>query len=231
MTRLVVHAIASAPVERAPAGLRGAALRWVPAGGLGAWVTPGDELAATLARDDVFDHHRIVDTLFREGAHLPVRFPTVAEDDAGVAALVAPREAELRGTLARVAGRSELALTLLWAGSQAVPGRGHAVRPAPGGPGRTFLESKRVALAGSEDRRRTAEALAKLLEAELPVERADVRHAICPSAEVALSTAILAPAGQAERLKETVTLVASRLEGVRAVVSGPWPPYTFAEAA
>ena len=44
---------------------------------------------------------------------------------------------------------------------------------------------------------------------------------------MALSTAILAPAGGAEALKEEAVRVASRLPGVRAVVSGPWPPYSF----
>ena len=67
--------------------------------------------------------------------------------------------------------------------------------------------------------------------AELAADQADVRHAYCPSAEVALSTAILAPAGEAEALKEKVVRVASGLGGVRAVVSGPWPAYTFAGAA
>ena len=223
---VLLHAIADRALADPPRGLRGAALEFVDAGPLGVWASAVDGEAAT--RDDAFDHHRVVEELCARQPCLPIRFATRAADAEGARALIAARAGELAGALERVGRRRELAVTLLWLEAAVRPGRGHAVAGAP--PGRAFLERKRAAYEADERRRAEAEALARSLEAGLASDQADVRHAFCPSPEVALSTAILAPAGEADAMKERVVRVASGLGGVRAVVSGPWPPYTFASA-
>ncbi len=81
----------------------------------------------------------------------------------------------------------------------------------------------------TEDRRRTADDLAARLRAELAVDQADVRHESCPSAEVALSMSLLAREDEADALKARATAAVGAIEGVRGVVSGPWPPYSFTE--
>ena len=40
---------------------------------------------------------------------------------------------------------------------------------------------------------------------------------------------LLAAKGEAGVLKARATAAAGAIEGVRAVVSGPWPPYSFTE--
>lgn len=223
---VLLHAIAGGGLADPPPGLRGAALEFVAAGALGVWASAVEGDAAT--RDDALDHHRIVEALCARQPCLPIRFGTRAADAGAARVLVAGREDELARALERVGRRRELAVTLLWLDVAAQPGRGHAIA-AP--PGRAFLERKRIAYEADERRRADAEALARTLEGALAADQADVRHAFCPSPEVALSTAILAPAGEAEAMKERVVRVASGLGGVRAVVSGPWPPYTFASAS
>ena len=81
----------------------------------------------------------------------------------------------------------------------------------------------------TDDRRREAESLAVRLRSELAVDQADVRHESCPSAEVALTMSLLARKGEADALKARATGAVSAIEGVRGVVSGPWPPYSFTE--
>ncbi|HEX4744453.1 MAG TPA: GvpL/GvpF family gas vesicle protein [Candidatus Limnocylindria bacterium] len=223
---VLLHAIADRALADPPRGLRGAALEFVAAGPLGVWASPVEGDAAT--RDDAFDHHRVVEALCARQPCLPVRFGTRAADAEGARSLVSARAEELARALERVGRRRELAVTLLWLDAAARPGRGHAVEGGP--PGRAFLERKRAAYEADERQRSRAEALARALEAGLSADQADVRHAFCPSPLVALSTAILAPAGEADAMKERVVRVASGLGGVRAVVSGPWPPYTFAGA-
>lgn len=190
------------------------------------WASPVG--AEALTRDDAFDHHRVVEAICSRQECLPIRFGTRVESAEAARTLLERRHAELASTLERVGRRRELAVTLLWLDAEVRPGRGHA--PALPTSGRSFLERKRAVYATDERRRETAESLAGRLVAGLATDQADVRHAYCPSAEVALSTAILAPPGEAEALKEKVVRVASGLDGVRAVVSGPWPPYTFAGA-
>ncbi len=221
---VLLHAIAPVMLGDPPCGLRGAALEFIPTGSVGVWVSPVGADAAT--RDDAFEHHRVVEELCARQPCLPIRFGTRALDAEAVRTLLAPRQDELAGALERVGRRRELAVTLLWLDADVRPGRGHTL--VAGTPGRAFLEGRRAVYAAAEERRVIAETLAGTLVAGLAADQADVRHAFCPSPLVALSTAILAPVGGAEALKEEVVRVASGLSGVRAVVSGPWPPYTFA---
>lgn len=223
---LLLHAIAPAPLAGPPAGLHGVALSFVSAGAIGAWASEVGEGAGT--REDAFEHHRVVEALCARQPCLPIRFGSRVADAAGAAALLAPRAAELARSLERIGRRRELAVTLLWSDAPATPGRGHA--PAPDASGRAYLERKRVGHAEADGRLAAAQALAERLALGLSSDQADVRHAFCPSDQVALSTAILAPEGREEELKEEAVRVASELAGVRAVVSGPWPPYTFAGA-
>lgn len=224
---LLLHAIGPAPLAEPPPGLRGGALSFISAGAVGAWATETGEGAGD--REDAFEHHRVVEALCARQPCLPIRFGSRVADPAAAAALLAPRADALARTLERVGGRRELAVTLLWTDAEVEPGRGHA--PLPDRSGRAFLERKRAAHAAADERLALARDLARRLETDLSADQADVRHALCPSAQVALSTAILAPAGRADAMKEEAVKVAARLTGVRAVVSGPWPPYTFADAS
>jgi hypothetical protein len=80
-----------------------------------------------------------------------------------------------------------------------------------------------------DERRKTAEAWAEGLARELAVDQADVRHESCPSTEVALSMSLLARRDGADALKARATAAVGAIAGVRGVVSGPWPPYSFTE--
>lgn len=219
---LLLHAITAGRLADPPPGPRGADLEFVDLGALGLWASAEP---ASASRDDVFEHHRVVERLCEARPCLPIRFGTRADDVEAARRLLAPREAELVQQLERVGLRRELAVTLLWTDAAARPGRGHVTA---GESGRSFLERKQRDQEAQAARRRTAEALARRLEEGLASEQADVRHAYCPSAEVALSTAVLARPGEELHLKEKAVKVAAALDGVRAVVSGPWPPYTFA---
>jgi len=221
----LLHAITRLGPAATTPGLRGAPLEFIGAGPLGAWATRAPLDGGT--REDALDHHRVVEGICAAQPCLPVRLGTRVPDAAAVRALITARADALLLTLERVGGRRELAVTLLWPDSGVEPGRGHAPA-ATGAPGRAFLERKQRDQAAEDARKATAEGLARALETGLATEPSDVRHAMCPSSRVALSTAVLAPEGEADALKERAVEIVSRLEGVRGVVSGPWPPYTFA---
>jgi len=235
---LLVHAIGPA-VSAAPAttGLRGRDLRHIvaPGPGLGLWATGWDSPPGPLGRDDAFGHHAIVAAIAEAGPCLPVRFGSWLPDDAAAIDLLTGRADAFRAQLGRVAGRSELAVTLLLKDRPVTPGRGHTVA-APSvssvgeGVGRRFLEARRLDQAETAARRATAEALAADLVAflgTLGVPPADVRHETCPTSEVALSLSALIPTADASGVKEAMIRLAGGFGGVRGVVSGPWPPYSF----
>jgi len=229
VSRYLAHAITRRQSGVTGAGLRGHPLRWISGATIGLWATewPGD---ATLARDDAFAHHKLVTAICDQGPCLPVRFGTwlVSEDVARRS--VQEGEARFVAAVDRVGDRREIAVTLLWQDGSGPPEPAGVVGVAPdGAPGRAFLDRKRTDHAATDSRRGTADDLAERLRSELAVEQADVRHETCPSLEVALSFSLLARRDEADALKARATAAVAALPGVRGVVSGPWPPYSFTE--
>lgn len=221
---LLAHAIAAAP----PAalfheGLRGRPLAWLEAAtGLGLWST---EWAPDIKLEgpDAFEHHRLVERICAAQPCLPVRFGTAFESSDAARASLDERAAALRLALARVAGKSELALTLLWR-EAALP----VVVESVAGTGRSYMEARRAEYGAREAQRSRAEHLVARVFAELAIERPLVWHETCTSASVAVSLAVLVPAERALERKADLTRIAAQFADVVPVVNGPWPPYTFA---
>jgi hypothetical protein len=222
---LIGHAIASAPpVPVAGSGLRGRPLAWSQAGHLGLWSTEWDD-AVKLDPADAMEHHGLVERICAAQPCLPVRFGTAFASDDAARASLETRAGALREALDRVAGKSELAVTLLWRAPIPAP------VPDPGqqpGPGRRYMKERRARYAALEARRARAAELAGRIVAELAGERPLVWHEICTSENVAVSLAVLVPTDRALERKAEVERIASGFDDVAGVVNGPWPPYTFA---
>ena len=221
---LLAHAIVAAPPALLPpGGLRGRPLAWSEAAdGLGLWSTewPSD---LKLERPDALEHHHLVERICAAQPCLPVRFGTAfASVDAARASLEKRSEA-LHAALARVGGKSEIALTLLWREPSAAP-----ALVTDGGPGRRYMEGRRAEFNAREGRRARAEALVERVIAELAIERPLVWHETCTTASVAVSLAALVPTERALERKADLARIVSRFTDVTPVLNGPWPPYTFA---
>jgi hypothetical protein len=178
----------------------------------------------TLERPDALEHHRLVERICAAQPCLPVRFGTAFATADDARASLDKRAAALRAALARVAGKSELALTLLWRDSPRPPS---AVESATG-PGRRYMEARRAEFAAREARRARAESMVQRVIAELAIERQLVWYETCPSENVAASLALLVPTERAGERKVELGRVAGGFPDVIPVLNGPWPPYTFA---
>jgi gas vesicle protein GvpL/GvpF len=220
---LLAHAIAaSPPAALTHDGLRGRPLAWSEAGDLGLWST---EWAPDikLERPDALEHHRLVERICAAQPCLPVRFGTAFASSADARSSLENRAEALRGALARVAGKSELAMTLLWRDrSQPI-----AVERAEG-PGRQYMEKRRAEYLVREARRSRAESLVDAVVAELAIDRQLVWHETCKTENVAASLAVLVPTERARERKAELERIAAAFPDVIAVLNGPWPPYTFA---
>src|SRR2546427_12331534 len=153
LVTLLAHAIAaSPPATLAQEGLRGRPLAWSEAGGLGLWST---EWAPDikLERPDALEHHRLVERICAAQPCLPVRFGTAFATSDDARASLDKRAAALHAALTRVAGKTELALTLLWRDSP-----GPLLIESAAGPGRQYMEARRAEFAAREARRARAEA-------------------------------------------------------------------------
>jgi hypothetical protein len=220
---LLAHAIAEAPpATLSHDGLRGRPLAWSETGGLGLWST---EWAPDikLERPDALEHHRLVERICAAQTCLPVRFGTAFATSDDARASLDKRAPALRAALARVAGKSELALTLLWR----EPSAPVVIEPVAG-PGRQYMEARRAEFAAREGRQARAKDLVERVITELAIERQLVWHETCTSENVAVSLAVLVPTELAAQRRAELEKVAAGFADVVPVVNGPWPPYTFA---
>ena len=223
---LIAHAIAAAPPASLSAGgLRGRPLAWSEAAaGLGLWSTEWTP-DLKLERPDALEHHRLVERICAAQPCLPVRFGTAFASVYAARASLDKRAEALHAALARVSGKSEIALTLLW---REPPPAG--VTPLAAGPGRRYMEARRAEFGARETRRARAEYLVERFIAELAIERPLVWHETCTSTNVAVSLAVLTPTERADERKAEMVRIAEGFSDVVAVVNGPWPPYTFASS-
>lgn len=247
---LLLHAITPAPDEDdaaipAERGLRGQPLLIFRAGELAGWATVWDAPDTAVGRADLFDHHRVVQMIWEMNPCLPARFPTWVADEQALEKLLEGRRSEIHAALERVRDQAELAVTLLWDSEGGKRGHGESgtnqrvltlarapnpatARPATtDGPGRRYLESCRQTWKERDSRKEVARQFAHALEERLAPWVADSWYAYCPSEAVALSGALLVPADRAAELCERLREMSPTLRGVRIVVNGPWPPYTF----
>ncbi len=220
---LLAHAITAAPpATLSPEGLRGRPLAWSEASaGLGLWSTDWTP-DLKLERPDALEHHRLVERICAAQPCLPVRFGTAFANADAARASLDKRAETLHAALARVSGKSELALTLLWRDKAAV-----TPRPVTG-PGRRYMEERRAELGAREAKRARAETMVERIVTELAIERPLVWHETCTTANVAVSLAVLVPTERALERKAELGRIASEFGDVITVLNGPWPPYTFA---
>jgi gas vesicle protein GvpL/GvpF len=223
---LLLQAITSPPDAAAydvASGLRGGQMVTVADDGLVAWATELPHPDAAFTRDDLLAHHRLVSEIDeRVAACLPARFPTWFDDVDALRRRLDRSRDELSRLIEEVRGCCELAVTALWI----APEQAAAASEEPSStPGRRYLAKRRDEFAASDSRRARAHRLADELEQATGADLLRAQRQVCPSATVALSSALLVRRSTAQNVKVRLRRTDQH---VRILVNGPWPPYTFA---
>jgi hypothetical protein len=195
-------------------GLGGAALRTLEQAGLVAVYSRHRSLRPRPSREAILVHERVVEEVMARGAVLPLRFGTQLEDEDRLAAALSDRHEGLQRVLDRVRGRVELGLRVL-------PVRPDAgAEAAPQGSGREYL-LERVS------RHRRAERAARELNTPLAALASASRVKAAPAPPAILVAAYLLDPGDAPEFRARAHELAARHDDLQAVVTGPWPPYSF----
>ena len=220
MSAYVYALLADRPRADAGPGLGHEPLRYLPVAGLLAAV--GDMAAPPpVSRTTLLAHDAVVRRLAAAvDAILPVRFGTLLDGDAALADALVGRAPRLREALALVAGREQMTLRVF--GEPAPPPTAVPAREAAG-PGTRYLEARR------EQARRDADVgeLAPLRPHLAPLVRAEhaQRHDAPP---LIASVYHLIDRRRAPEYLAALAAGTAALAPVRAVATGPWPPYAFA---
>ena len=212
--------VAGAPPDRR--GLGGAVLRTLEIAGLAAVYSRHRTLRPRPSPELVLAHERVVEAVMARGAALPLRFGTVLDREAQLAAAGAERHAERRGALEGVGGHVELGVGVMRPhapGSSAGPHEaGGAV---DGTSGRAYL------LARAAEHRRADQAAGDI---HRPLARLAAASTVRdqPRPPAVMVAAYLVDAGRIDDFRARAEELAARHDDLELVVTGPWPPYNFA---
>lgn len=195
-------------------GFGGATLRTLESSGLAAVYSRHRLLRPRPLPKLVLHHERVVEAIMATGAVLPLRFGTQLEHEEQLADLLAARRDELRRSLERVRGRTEL-------GVRVIPVRPPSGSQADETTGRDYL------LARVRVHRRHQQAIEDVHAALGALSAASyIRQ---PGAAPAiLVAAYLVDSERVAEFRRQADQLAGRPPGTRLIVTGPWPPYSFA---
>ncbi len=222
--------------EAGLAGIGGAPVDTVDEARIRAWcsetvaVAPGDRVRAVAA------HHRVVESAWRAAsACVPARFGQRLADAEALRAEVAARAGSLEPALDAVAGCVEMGVRIFSTGAAPASGEEETERPdgpedaaSGAGPGRAYLLARARVARSARAREARAHALAKEVgEAVVPFLRQS-RVNVPPHGSGDVALAHLVSGGSLAAYRSAVHDWAHARSGVRVVVEGPWPPYSFA---
>jgi hypothetical protein len=233
--RIYLYAIidGDAPLVAPVTGFAAACVALLPVQTLAAVIGPItiDQIKDTAAAALVHEH--VVETLMATRRVLPVRFGTVFSSEAALAAALNARHAILCADLERLDGRVEIGVRVLWDGAarraQAIAAQ-RARRTesiAETGPGLQYMQARMDELAVERDLRRAAEGIAHAWAQRLaPLVMALTTKALATE-EIPVSLACLVAHTEVTALVAAIATFPPHESDIRAVCTGPWPPYHF----
>lgn len=231
-------------------GVGGSSVTTVSAAGLTAVAEPvglaefGQQALRTYLEDLAWleatarAHHAVIDAVARLVPVVPMRLATVYSNQAAVQSMLAARTAEILEVLDRITSRSEWGVKAFAVAGTAREQDAGATRRADrsAGSGAAYLRRRRDELSAQQQGRRQAVADAECVHESLSRIAVAARlHA--PQApqlrgtaeQMVLNAAYLTGDRQDEAVREAVAGLAGQCPAVRLELTGPWPPYSFAE--
>jgi hypothetical protein len=187
-------------------------------------------------------HHAVVDRVAAEATVLPLRLATVYRDDANVAGMLHASQERFTTLLDRLDGRGEWGVKVY-----AHPGAAQAAEPAAPGagpagaedlsPGRAYLRQRKAQRTRHQDAFRAAAevveritALAEAYGADGVPHRPQSGELVTAEGENISNVSYLLPHERGTAFRAEAEAAGRGVPGVRVEVTGPWAPYSFAEA-
>jgi gas vesicle protein GvpL/GvpF len=239
----VVCAGATLPEAPVPLGLDDAPLTLVSGRTLAAAVSLAADATPAVTSAHLLQHERAVEAVCRVALALPVRFGTVFPDRQALARALQERRAALHADLARIGGKVEMGLSVLWrepgpsdppfaSRQDDQPRHADALPPALGaatGPGARYLAARFSRYASQNHAGAAARRLAERIGAALHphVHVIESQCDVNPTPRLALRATYLLEPDRVQDFKAACGELRTSLPDLRFLVTGPWPPYSF----
>ncbi len=225
--RLYVYCLAEGVerLDKTPPGVSGAPVRIQEfQEGLLALVSVCRSDDFQVTRKNALAHHEVVRSITEQTTPLPARFGTVVTVEQ-LSNYVSTHQQAIKAKLAHVRGRVEMTVRMI----RTISGTDTSQESNNVGPGTAFLREKRREILGDEDEAAQKGQLSVWLREKLGDLIKEETISLTPSQTVILARAdhLIERAGVQEYRTKMAKAVAERPE-IRFMVSGPWPPYSFA---
>jgi hypothetical protein len=207
-------------------GISGAAVRLLKANNLSVLVSDVDADSVAVTRDNALAHAAVVRSLLNRTTPLPFRFGTLVTEQQ-LRSYLSARAPALDDKLAQVRGCVEMSVKIIWEISEKHPPAPPQTDPEQGA-GTTFLTEKRRQILGDERRAAEAAELATWLHQQVGRMVRDERVTLRPAEKLVLAAAHLVERAEIVAYREKMLEARQYRPDLRFLLSGPWPPYSFA---
>ncbi|HYV83491.1 MAG TPA: GvpL/GvpF family gas vesicle protein [Pyrinomonadaceae bacterium] len=208
-----------------PRGVSGARIRLIKFEDLSLLVSACTGNFFHQIRKNALAHNAVVRSVFNQTTPLPCRFGTIVTDKQ-LRNYVSTHKQALKNRLAHVRGAAEMNLRINGPRLNTLPA---SEREQAVGPGTRFLLDKRKELRGEEWRAAQEKELSAWLGEKLGGLIRDERIYVVPHERCLLARVDhLVDRSDIEKYREKAGGAIQERPDIRFLVSGPWPPYSFA---
>jgi hypothetical protein len=204
-------------------GIGGAGVHLFTAGDFSLLVSDFNGDAVPVTRDNALAHAAVVRSVLNETTPLPFRFGTLVSEPQLENYVTTRREA-LQSKLELVRDCVEMSVKIIW-------DRDWTEEPpaaSPEKPGTAFLFEKRRQLLGSEVRSAEANRIASWLQDKVVDTVRETRVETNPTEKLLLAASHLLKRALVRSYRHRLAEARTDRPELHFLVSGPWPPYSFA---
>lgn len=215
-------------LDDTPRGISDAEVRLLNIGDLVVLVSDYGIDAVPVTRENALSHAAVVRSVLAQSTPLPFRFGTLVTEQQ-LRSYVTAREPVLKKALAHVSGCVEMSVKIIWdVSNKQSAGPTEPTQAEEAGVGTNFLAAKRRQILGDERKAAEAVELSKWLDAVVTGLTRDEMVTLRPSEKLALAAAHLVERSKIEQYRGNLAAARENRPELRFLVSGPWPPYSFA---
>jgi Gas vesicle synthesis protein GvpL/GvpF len=221
---LVEELDALAAPGAAPRGISGAAVQLLPIDEFAVLVSNFDDATVAVTRENALDHAAVVRSVLDRTTPLPFRFGTLVTEQQ-LRSYISARKPALQTRFALVRGCVEMSVKIIreLANEDNLPNAHAEIRS-----GTTFLQEKRREILGSEAKAAEATAISTWLHGQIQDLTRDEQVTVRSSEKLVLAAAHLVERDKIPQYRENMIAARESRPELHFLLSGPWPPYSFA---
>ena len=203
-------------------GISGAAVRSLQIDDLAVLVSDFNADTVAVTKENALDHAAVVRSVLDRTTPLPFRFGTLVTEEQ-LRSYISARKPALQTRFEHVRGCVEMSVKII----REISTDNETPRDDITS-GTSFLEEKRLALLGSEQRATEATEISAWLHEQVNGLIRDEQATVRPSEKLVLAAAHLVERDKIPQYKERLAAARKNRPELHFLFSGPWPPYSFA---